>query len=135
MTAEEKTLTTSEYAKKIGVSPAAVARMLRQGKLRGEKRGGKWAIFESELPGTDAETKKTTHLSSAATKPPAKGKPSSDKSYDLETFSRMTYLTEKGIRQWLKIGRLTGSMDANGKAAIDAANLERPEIKHLIRNE
>jgi hypothetical protein len=45
----------------------------------------------------------------------------------------MTYLTEKGVRQWLKTGRLSGRAGADGKVRVDAANLDRPELQHLIR--
>ena len=43
------TLTSAEFSKRTGIAVSTVTQMLRQGKLRGEKRGGKWAIFESEL--------------------------------------------------------------------------------------
>ena len=45
----------------------------------------------------------------------------------------MTYLTEKGVRQWLASGRLSGRLDPGGKGVVDAANLDRPELRHLIR--
>jgi hypothetical protein len=55
------------------------------------------------------------------------------KAYDVETFVQMTYLTEKGVRQWLKTGRLSGRTGADGKVQVDTANLDRPELQHLIR--
>jgi hypothetical protein len=55
------------------------------------------------------------------------------KAYDVETFAQMTYLTEKGVHLWLKIGRLSGSTGTDGKVRVDAANLDRPELQHLIR--
>ena len=45
----------------------------------------------------------------------------------------MTYLTEKGVRQWLASGRLTGRLNPGGEGVVDAANLDRPELRHLIR--
>jgi len=45
----------------------------------------------------------------------------------------LTYLTEKGVRQWLKAGRLSGRPGADGKVLVDTANLDRPELQHLIR--
>jgi hypothetical protein len=55
------------------------------------------------------------------------------KTVDVDAFVQMTYLTEKGVRQWLKTGRLSGRAGADGKLRVDAANLERPEFQHLIR--
>ena len=54
--------------------------------------------------------------------------------YDVKTFAEITFLTEQGVRQWLTCGRLSGSVDANGNQTVDAENLDRPELKHLIRN-
>ncbi|MEJ2282265.1 MAG: hypothetical protein P8X85_01575 [Desulfobacterales bacterium] len=45
----------------------------------------------------------------------------------------MTFLTENGVREWLKKGRLTGRQNESGEWVIDAANLEQPGIKRLVR--
>jgi excisionase family DNA binding protein len=122
MTETAKTLTSAEFSERTGLSVSTVTKMLRQGRLRGEKRGGKWAIFESEA---------TNFASTSVTPAPA---PTRGETYPIETFVQMTYLTEKGVRQFLKTGRLTGGVDDQGRLMVDAANLKRPELRHLIRS-
>lgn len=128
MTDIGKTLSTTEFSKMTGISVATLGKMLRRSKLRGEKHNGKWAILASELQNVAVVSKKdptptSTKRTSAA----------AAKTYDIETFVQMTYLTEKGVRQWLKTGRLSGGTDTGGKVLVDAANLDRPELRHLIR--
>ncbi|BBO80350.1 helix-turn-helix domain-containing protein [Desulfosarcina ovata] len=131
MTDTAKTLTTAEFSKITGMAVSTITQMLRQGRLHGEKRSGKWAIFESELPDNPVtENKIPKNVSSQPS--PAEPKKSIE-SYTVETFARMTYLTEKGVRQWLKTGRLTEKSDENGQKQVDAVNLERPELQHLLR--
>ncbi len=127
----DKTLTTAEYSRMTGLAVATITKMLRQATLQGEKRAGKWAIFESELQKvtTDGGQGNADAAQGARDdRPAAKARP-----YDVATFARLTYLTEKGVRLWLRSGRLTGHVDASGNLMVDAANLERPEIQHLIR--
>ncbi|BBO73415.1 hypothetical protein DSCW_08320 [Desulfosarcina widdelii] len=133
MTENEATLTTAEYSKKTGLATSTVARMLREGKLRGEKRGGKWVIFADGPESDSAEKKQPAAKTPSSPAPVSENPPSSTKSYDIETFSRLTYLTENGVRQWLRDGRLTGSTDSSGKMNVDASNLERDDFKHLVR--
>ena len=132
MSATVKTLTTAEYAKRSGLSVSTVTKMLREGTLRGEKRSGKWVIFE-----TDAATPVTAApaTASAPAKAPAAApaKPATGEKYTLETFAQKTYLTETGVRQYLKAGRLTGGVDETGRQMVDAANLTRSDFKHLVR--
>jgi len=45
----------------------------------------------------------------------------------------MTYLTLKGVNEWLKQGKLKGRKDAKGKWLVDAASLELPFMEKLIR--
>jgi excisionase family DNA binding protein len=130
MSENAKMLTTAEFSKLTGLTVRTITRMLREGKLRGEKRAGKWAIYEGEhqhaLPG-----KKDASPPPMA---PAVGVSATNgKVYDVETFAQMTYLTEKGVRQWLKTGRLSGRIEPDGKATVDAANLDRPDLQHWIR--
>ena len=68
---------------------------------------------------TKAEPKKT----------PARAK----KLFSVAEFSEMTYLTLKGINEWLKQGKLKGEKDENGNWFIDAASLQLPFMKKLIR--
>lgn len=133
MTDIGQTLTTGEFSQKTGIAVSTITRMLRQGQINGEKHSGKWAIYESELQNKTVVTKKDRGKSSACLGPIFDAPLSDEPSYDVETFVQMTYLTEKGVRQWLKTGRLSGSTDAGGKVRVDAANLDRPDLRHLVR--
>ena len=64
---------------------------------------------------------------------PAKAKTSAAKTIPLADFVSMTYLTENGVKEWLKQGRLTGLQADSGEWVIEAANLEVPDIKRLMR--
>jgi hypothetical protein len=133
MTGDRKTLTTAEYSQISGVAPSTVARMLRQGKLNGAKRGGKWVIHASERINTEQTTRKDQAGKSSDLDRIAGAPLKTAQAYDVEAFARLTYLTEKGVRQWLKTGRLYTRRDDGGRILVDAANLDRPEIRHLIR--
>ena len=70
------------------------------------------------------------------TAPPKKVKPAkapAGKGIPLDEFVSMTYLTANGVKEWLKQGRLTGSQDGSGQWMIDAANLDVPDVKRLVR--
>ena len=133
MAENEKTLTTAEFSKMSGISVSTITQMLRRDKIRGEKRSGKWAIFESELQHPAVASQKKRGKLSASLEPRLKTQVDAANAYDIETFVQMTYLTKKGVRQWLKTGRLSGRIDADGKVTVDAGNLDRPELQHLIR--
>jgi len=64
---------------------------------------------------------------------PAKVKSSAGKRIPLADFVNMTYLTETGVKEWLRQGRLTGLQNESGEWMLDAANLEAPGIKRLVR--
>ncbi|MGA6926873.1 MAG: helix-turn-helix domain-containing protein [Desulfosarcina sp.] len=128
-----KTLTTDEFSTLTGIAVTTVTRMLRQGRLRGEKRGGKWVIPESELARHESVPETDADLSSGGVETPTDPPASSQKTLDIEDFARLTYLTPKGVRQWLGNGRLSGVIGADGAQRVDAANLERPELRHLVR--
>ena len=55
------------------------------------------------------------------------------KSFSIAEFADMTYLTENGVRMWLKQGLLKGQQDAEGEWQIDASNLDVPNVKRLVR--
>ncbi len=133
MAKTEKTLTTGEFSQKTGIAVSTITQMLRLNKIRGEKRSGKWAIYESELQHSAVVTQKDRGGISASVGPIFNTPVAAPKAYDVETFVQMTYLTEKGVRQWLKTGRLSGRPGADGKVLVDTANLDRPELQHLIR--
>jgi hypothetical protein len=48
-------------------------------------------------------------------------------------FAAMTYLTEKGVSEWLRIGRLQGIRLENGELQVSASNLQVPDISRLVR--
>ena len=133
MTGDEKNLTTAEYAKRAGIPVAAVTRMLREGKLRGEKRGGRWVVFEDASPATPSADTGTAKSSSSPPTADTSMSLAGKTAYDVETFAALTYLTVKGVHQWLKAGRLSGRIAASGEITVDAANLERSDFKHLVR--
>ena len=56
------------------------------------------------------------------------------KTYSVAEFSAMTYLTDFGVMDWLKKGRIRGEQDETGQWRIDAANLEVTNIKRLLRD-
>ncbi len=56
-----------------------------------------------------------------------------NKSFSIAEFAQMTYLTEKGVSEWLKTGQLAGQQNDKGDWRIDAANLEKPNVKRLVR--
>ena len=45
----------------------------------------------------------------------------------------MTYLTEKGVVNYLNKGRLKGKKNSQGEWQIESDNLETPDIERLIR--
>lgn len=139
MPQSEELLSTQAFAKKAGVSAGTVSKWLRSGKIKGMKQSGKWVIDAAELSavgGTkSSDPKKQSVAKKTAAKPPAaasKAK-SNKKTYTVEQFSAMTYLTEFGILKWVKQGKLSSTRDESGQPRIDASNLEEPSMKHLIR--
>jgi hypothetical protein len=78
---------------------------------------------------TAAPAKKTAVPKKKATSKSAKAA----KSFSVAQFADMTYLTEKGVMQWLRQGLLKGQQDARGAWQVDAANLEVPNVKRLVR--
>lgn len=55
------------------------------------------------------------------------------KFFSVAEFSGMTYLTEYGVMQWLKEGKLKGQQNEKGDWQVDASNLEVPNVKRLVR--
>jgi hypothetical protein len=73
---------------------------------------------------TPAKTKKTK---------PKKTQAKTEKTFSVVQFSEMTYLTVKGVNEWLKQGKLKGDRDNKGNWLVDAASLQLPYMKKLIR--
>lgn len=133
MAGNDKTLTTAEFSQMTGIPVSRITQMLRSEKIRGEKRSGKWMIDESEVQNAAVVSKIDHGKPSEKPDTPGNTQSVAQKGYDVESFVQMTYLTEKGVRRWLKTGRLSGGIDTGGKILVDAANLDRPELSHLIR--
>ena len=150
MDKKNQVLTTSEFASKIGISSSSVSKLIREGKIKAEKKSGKWIISPDQLQSQAVKNaakksspKKTAGPApkkAAAQKPATANKSASPKSpitkgkmYTVAEFASMTYLTELGVKDWLKQGRLTGQQVAGGEWMIDAANLEATGVKRLVR--
>lgn len=153
MAKKDQFLTTAEFASQAGIPTSSVAKLIKDEKIKAEKKSGKWQIDPSQLntkavkelnkPGKPAAKRKTAapkEKKAAAKKPSAPKKEkslqaekSAEKTYTLAEFAGMTYLTEFGVKEWLKQGRLTGRQGAGGEWEIDAANLELPDVKRLLR--
>ena len=132
MADNDNTLTTADFSKQTGLAVSTVTKMLRQGKIKGQKRAGKWAIYAGELQNPTLMRGKHAEASISPV-PASSASIGNSTTYDVETFARMTYLTEYGVRQWLRIGRLKGAIVSGGEMRVDAANLKRPEFQHLLR--
>lgn len=118
MEPKDTLLTTKAFARRSGLSVEQVTRMLRAKELTGHKQSGRWMIPAGQLAA------------------PAKAeKPSpAPQGLTISEFSARTYLTEAGVLQWLKRGRLQGTQAPGGEWLIDAASLELPFVRHLRRS-
>ena len=130
MTEQHTFLNAKEFSEKTGISSSTVTKLLRNGKINGEKKSGKWFIPNSEL--TSPAVLELTGKQPADPAPEAKEAVSSKK-YSVSEFSKMTYLTEKGVLQWLNQGRLKGGKTSQGEWVVDAANLDIPDVGRLVR--
>ena len=127
-------LTTAEFASKTGMTTSSVTKMIRAGKIKAEKKSGKWMISPDQLSALDLKDPgKPRKKATAKNKVPAEAKTTKGKMYTVAEFAAMTYLTEFGVKEWLKNGRLSGRRIAGEEWRIDAANLELTAIKKLIR--
>ena len=79
------------------------------------------------------ETKKTPVKAKKPTATPKKTTTGTKKTFSVVEFSEITYLTIKGVNEWLKQGKLKGQKDAKGNWLVDAANLQLPFMEKLIR--
>jgi hypothetical protein len=134
MGANKQLLTTKEFADQSGLPVSKVTKFLRDGRLKGQKKSGKWMIPASELdpyvkPADPPQKPSVPEAQVAA----AVTAPQADRNFSVAEFSAMTYLTEHGVRKWLKAGKLKGTQAENGEWQVDAASLEDPNIKRLVR--
>ena len=79
------------------------------------------------------EPKKAPAKTMKKTPEPKKTTTRSKKTFSVAEFSEMTYLTEKGVNDWLKQGKLNGEKNEKGDWLVDAASLQLPFMKKLIR--
>jgi excisionase family DNA binding protein len=59
--------------------------------------------------------------------------PPVEKTYSVSEFAAMTYLTEKGVNEWLRIGKLKGVKAESGEERVLASNLQVASISRLVR--
>jgi len=156
-----KTMSTGEFSKHTGLSAAEVAELIRDGKIKARKESGKWAIPQSQLsskwvkarakpaapragaPKPSAKAPAPKAAAPRAQAPPAPAPAAApapaptaepaEESYSIPEFAAMTYLTEKGVAEWLKIGRLKGVQAASGEWRVFGRNLQVPDIARLVR--
>jgi excisionase family DNA binding protein len=171
MATQTTSMTTSEFAKAAGVPAADISKLIRDGKLKAKKTGGKWMIPQSQLgseavrafKGPAARVKRmapaakpgrTRPAPKAAPPPqppvmgapvspepepapaavaPGPEAPSEEKTYTISEFAAMTYLTEMGVAEWLKTGRIKGVQEENGEWRVLNCNLQVPDISRLLR--
>ena len=155
MANKDQFLTTGEFASKTGIATSSVTKLIRAGKIKAEKKSGKWMISPDQLK-TEAvknssktakkasgeksvkgADKKTTVKKPATAQKdePGKVKTAGGRMFSVVEFADMTYLTEFGVMEWLKKGRLCGQQAAGGEWKVDAANLETPDVKRLLRQD
>ena len=127
----ETLLTTKEFASRSGLPVTQVTKMLREKKLKGQKKSGKWMIPASALKtaGASPQPEKAAKAAPPRAAQPSAGGPG----LSVSEFSAKTFLTEAGVVQWLKKGRLKGTQAAGGEWRVDAVSLELPAVKHLLR--
>ena len=153
MAHKDQFLTTGEFASKTGMPVATVTKFIRAGKIVAQKKSGKWLISPDQLKSqilkdsskpvkksTGQKSVKTAKKNSAVEKPAAARKDKSGQAnavggrmFTVAEFADMTYLTEWGVVEWLKQGRLNGQQLDGGEWKVDAANLERSDVKRLVR--
>ena len=100
-----------------------------KGAAMSKKVGAKAKKTAAPAKKAAAPAKKAAAPMKKATPKPAKAA----KSFSVAEFADMTYLTENGVMQWLQQGLLKGQQNAKGGWQVDAANLEVPNVKRLVR--
>ena len=119
MAKKSQALSTREFSDMTGISISTVTRLVREGKIKGVKKSGKWLIDRDEI---NAETVRSLSKTMRITggfrngrqvleirrRSRRKGKkhPSkpADRTYSVAEFSDLTYLTEKGVEEFLTSG-------------------------------
>jgi predicted site-specific integrase-resolvase len=155
MAKKSELLTSSEFASKAGIPVSTVSKLIRAEKIKAVKKSGKWMISPSEIKvialKEASKSRKPTAKKRTSNPIRKKGSVQAEKSpvpaperekqvsvrktYTVAEFAEVTYLTEYGVAEWLKNGLLSGQRDAKGDWQIDAANLEVPNVKRLVRQD
>ena len=153
MTQNNQFLTTGEFASRAGIPTSKVSKLIREGKIKAEKKSGKWMIHPDQIqakavqePGKGSKPKPKNIAAKAPREKAAAGttksvqtkkeiEPLAGQACSISEFVKITYLTEFGVRQWLKQSRLTGRQNKKGEWLIDAANLQVPDVKRLVRED
>lgn len=151
MAKKTEALTTSQFSEITGIPVSKVTKMVRLGNIKGAKQSGRWMIAKDQLqtkvvqaltasapPAAIPKAAKPVKKNSgpASMPKPSTSTPSasvSTKTYSVSEFVEMTFLTDFGVMQWLKSGRLSGRQDEKGAWQVDASNLEQSHVKHLVR--
>ncbi|MGD2268806.1 MAG: helix-turn-helix domain-containing protein [Desulfobacterales bacterium] len=115
-----------------------VVRELAKGKKPGSIRQNSVKVPKGPATGkkkaAKAERQSKQNLAVAPPATPAGSQAAAKKTYSVAEFSAMTYLTDFGVKDWLKRGRLKGLKDENGQWQVDGASLDLPNIKRLLRH-
>jgi excisionase family DNA binding protein len=128
----ESMMTTGEFAKAAGIPAATVSRLIREGKLKARKEGRGWKISSSQVEAKVVRDLKKPAPLQGATEASKDDLPV-EKTYTIAEFAAMTYLTEKGVAEWVKSKRLKGEQRAIGEWVVYSSNLQVPDIKRLVR--
>jgi len=122
MDKQKKVFSTKEFSSLTGMPVSSITKLLRERKLEGTKVSGKWIIFEDQLQSKFIQEMLKNDNSTRI-----------KKTYSVNEFAEMTYLTAFGVKQWLKKGLLIGKVNTEGVWQVDAENLEIPNVKRLVR--
>jgi phage antirepressor YoqD-like protein len=156
MATQTKSMTAGEFAKAAGVSAASISKLIRDGKLKARKEGAKWMISQNQLDAKVVrELKRTSKPATPMSAVPVSPAPEpvpvvsapkpvpadqpvpearpAEKTYTIAEFAAMTYLTEKGVAEWLRTGRIKGIQKETGEWRVLASNLRVPDISRLVR--
>jgi hypothetical protein len=129
MTSTDALLSTKAFSKRSGIPTSTLQKWLRNGKLTGTKKNRRWYIPESEL----ALTSTPPNTPQNSTPKPEQKAGTPHRTYSVPEFSALTYLTEFGVRNFLKSGRLLGEQAEDGSWKVKAESLDLPDLRHLIR--
>lgn len=123
MDKQKKVFSTKEFSSLTGMPVSLITKLLRERKLEGKKASGKWIIFENQLQSKCIQEMLKDDNSTRI-----------KKTYSVNEFAEMTYLTAFGVKQWLKKGLLIVKINTEGVWQVDAESLEIPNVKRLVRD-